>query len=112
MPFQVAIGAGGGRIVRQLLPESMLLAAAGAVVGVLAAYAFVRLLLRIGASQLPRLEAVSFDGPVLLFALAALVVSGLLVGFAPALRLAATDIKSLMNEGGRSSSGLGTTRWL
>jgi len=109
---RVAIGAGRGRIVRQLLTESMLLATAGAVVGILAAYAFVRLLLRIGASQLPRLQAVTFDGPVLLFALGTLVVSGLLVGFAPALRLAGTDIKSLMNEGGRSSGGPGTARWL
>ena len=53
------------------------------------AYAFVRLLLTLGASQLPRLDAVAFDGRVLLFALAALLVCGVLVGFAPALRLAA-----------------------
>jgi predicted permease len=110
---RVALGAGRGRIVRQLLTESLLLAAAGAVVGIIAAYAFVRLLLRVGAERLPRLDAVSFDGPVLLFALAALVVSGLLVGFAPALRLAASDIKTLMNEGGRTGSeGRGTARWL
>jgi predicted permease len=113
MAVRVALGAGRGRIVRQLLTESILLATAGAVVGVLAAYAFVRLLLAIGASRLPRLDAVSFDGRVLLFALAALVVSGVLVGFAPALRLAATDVRALMNESGRSSSGgRGTARWL
>jgi predicted permease len=113
MAVRVALGAARGRIVRQLLTESILLATAGAVVGVFAAYAFVRLLLRIGASQLPRLDTVSFDGRVLLFALAALVVSGVLVGFAPALRLAATDVKTLMNESGRSSSGgRGTARWL
>lgn len=113
MAVRVALGAARGRIVRQLLTESILLATAGAVVGVFAAYAFVRLLLTIGASELPRLDAVSFDGRVLLFALAALVVSGVLVGFAPALRLAATDVKTLMNEGGRSSSGgRGTARWL
>src|SRR5262245_8830199 len=113
MAVRVALGAGRGRIVRQLLTESILLATAGAVVGIFAAYAFVRLLLAIGASQLPRLDAVSFDGRVLLFALAALVVSGVLVGFAPALRLAATDVRALMNESGRSSSGgRGTARWL
>jgi len=110
---RVAIGAGRGRIVRQLLTESMLLATAGAVVGIFAAYAFVRLLLQMGASRLPRLDALSFDGPVLLFALVTLVVSGVLVGFAPALRLAATDVNTLMNEGARSSSGgRGTARWL
>ena len=77
MAVRVALGAGRGRIVRQLLTESILLATAGAVVGVVAAYAFVRLLLTIGASQLPRLDALSFDGRVLLFALAVLVVQRL-----------------------------------
>jgi putative ABC transport system permease protein len=113
MAVRVALGAGRGRIVRQLVTESLLLAAAGALVGVFGAYALVRLLLTLGASQLPRLDAVSFDGRVLLFALATLGVCGVLVGFAPALRLAATDVNALMNEGGRSGSGgRGTARWL
>jgi putative ABC transport system permease protein len=110
---RVAIGAGRGRIVRQLLTESMVLATTGAVFGGFTAYGFVRLLLRMGAAKLPRLDALSFDGPVLLFALGTLVVSGVFVGFAPALRLAATDVNTLMNEGARSSStGRGTARWL
>ena len=113
MAVRVALGAGRARIVRQLLTESLIIATAGALVGVFAAYAFVKALLSIGASQLPRLDAVSFDGRVLLFALATLVVSGLLVGFAPALRLAATDVRTLMNESTRSASGgRGTARWL
>ena len=113
MAVRVALGAGRGRIVRQLLTESALLATAGAVVGLLVAYAGVRALLVIGAAKLPRLEAVAFDGRVLLFALAALIVSGVLVGFAPALRLAATDVKTLLNESGRSASGgRATGRWL
>lgn len=113
MAVRVALGAPRGRIVRQLLTESLLLAVAGAVLGVAVAYAFVRLLLAFGASQLPRLERVAFDERVLLFALVTLFVTGVLVGFAPGLRLAATDVKSLMNESGRSSSGgRGTARWL
>lgn len=111
--IRVALGAPRRRIVRQLLTESLLLATIGAVAGVAAAYALLRLLLVLGASQLPRLDAVSFDGAVLIFAVAALVLSGLFVGFAPALRLAVTDVNALMNEGGRSgSSGRGTGRWL
>ena len=113
MAVRVALGAGRGRIVRQLLTESALLATAGAVVGLLVAYFGVRLLLVIGAATLPRLDAVPFDGRVLMFALTALIVSGILVGFAPALRLAATDVKTLLNESGRSTSGgRGTARWL
>jgi putative ABC transport system permease protein len=113
MAVRVAIGAPRARIVRQLLTESVLLAAAGAVLGVLLAYAGVRALLTLGASKLPRLDVVTFDTPVLLFTLLALVVSGILVGFAPALRLAATDVRTLMNESTRSATGArGTARWL
>jgi predicted permease len=110
---RIALGAGRGRITRQLLTESVVLAAFGAIVGVFAAFALVRLLLTLGASQLPRLDTVAFDGRVLLFALTTLVAAGVLVGFAPALRLATAELNPLMNEGGRSGSGgRGTARWL
>lgn len=113
MAVRVSLGASRGRIIRQLLTESILLSTAGAIVGAAAAYGFVRLLLAVGAAQLPRLDQVAFDGRVLLFALVLLIASGVVVGFAPALRLAATDVKTLINESGRSTSGgRGTARWL
>ena len=113
MSVRIAIGAPRSRIVRQLLTESVLLSTLGAVLGVALAFAGVRMLLALGASKLPRLDAVTFDARVLLFSLAALVVSGVLVGFAPALRLASTDVRTLLNEATRSSTGgRGTGRWL
>lgn len=102
---RTALGAPRGRIVRQLLTESLVLAFAGTLAGLFVAFAGVRLLLYLGASELPRLQAVPFDVRVLLFALAALVVTGLLIGMAPALRLARTDLRALLNESGRSATG-------
>ena len=113
MSVRIAIGAPRGRIVRQLLTESVLLSALGAALGVALAFVGVRALLALGASKLPRLDAVTFDARVLLFSLIALVVSGVLVGFAPALRLASTDVRTLMSEATRSATGgRGTARWL
>ena len=113
MAVRVSLGAGSGRIVRQLLTESVVLATAGSILGIAVAYLGVRALMSLGASKLPRLDSVTFDGTVLLFALFTLLVSGLLVGLVPALRLARTDVRTLMNESSRStSSGRSTGRWL
>lgn len=113
MAVRAALGAGWGRLVRQLLTESMVLAAAGTIVGVGIGALGLHALLSIGASKLPRLDAVPFDRRVLLFSLAMLVVTGAIIGLAPAVRLLRSDMKSLMNESSRSASaGRGTTRWL
>ena len=113
MAVRAALGAGWGRLVRQLLTESMVLAVGGTIVGVAIGALGLRALLAIGASKLPRLDAVAFDTRVLIFALAVLVVTGAIIGLAPALRLLRSDMKTLMNDSSRSASaGRGTTRWL
>ena len=109
---RVALGAGGGRIFRQLLTESLVIAAAGAIGGIGVALIGQTVLLRAGASELPRLADVSVDLTVLLFAVAVTLVTGLVVGFAPALRLARTDVRSLVNEAARGGAQGPTTRRL
>jgi putative ABC transport system permease protein len=111
MALRSALGAGQGRIVRQLLTESMVLAAVGAVVGFALAAISVRLLLVLGGSSLPRLESVPIDTTVMLFGFGVLTLSGLLMGIMPAWRLARADVRTLLNESTRStSSGAATSR--
>lgn len=100
-----ALGASRGRVIRQLLVESAVLAAAGGVVGLALAYMSVRSLLSMGASQMPRLEGVPFDARVVLFTVAVLIATALVIGLVPAWRLARVDLRSLLNAGGRTSSG-------
>jgi predicted permease len=113
MAVRAALGAGWGRLVRQLLTESLLLAIAGTIAGVAVGAVGLRALLAFGASRLPRLDAVSFNADVLLFSLAVLVVTGAIIGLAPAVRLLRSDMKTLMNDSSRSATaGRGTARWL
>ncbi|HET9371393.1 MAG TPA: ABC transporter permease, partial [Vicinamibacterales bacterium] len=110
---RVALGAGRWRILRQLFTESLVLGLAGAIGGVIVAYGGLRLLMSAGAGQLPRLNDLRLDAATMLFSLAASVVTAVLVGFAPALRLARTDVKTLVNETGRGgAAGPATHRLL
>jgi putative ABC transport system permease protein len=111
MALRTALGAGQGRIIRQLLTESMVLAAGGAALGFALAALAVRLLLALGGSSMPRLDTVPIDTRVLLFALGVLTVSGLIMGIMPAWRLSRADVRTLLNESTRStSSGVATSR--
>ena len=108
---RTALGASHTRIIRQLLTESFVVTLFGAIAGLACAFAGVRALQTLGASKLPRLESVPFDAHVLGFASLVLVISAVMLGVAPAVRLAGTDLKTLMNESGRSTTGgRGTAR--
>ncbi|HET7459135.1 MAG TPA: ABC transporter permease [Gemmatimonadaceae bacterium] len=87
LAVRAALGAGRGRIARQLLTESLLLSLIGGAVGVAVAAAAVPLVRRTGSVTIPLLAELRLDWRVLGFALAACVVTGLLFGLAPAVRL-------------------------
>jgi putative ABC transport system permease protein len=102
---RIAMGASRSRIVRQLLTESGLLALVGASAGVLIAWGSIAWLLRIGGSAVPNISPVTVDWRVLLFAAALAVLSGVLFGLAPAFQTARIDLRTVLNEAARGSTG-------
>lgn len=99
-----ALGAGRGRLVRQLLAESLVLALGGAAVALGLAAAVLRLLQRWGAASVPRLQAVALDAPVLAFTLAAAALTALVFGLLPALR-ATEGVQAGALRSGRGNAG-------
>jgi predicted permease len=104
---RTALGASWQRVVRQLLTESLLLGLLGGAAGLIIAQAALRVVKTINPGNIPRLEAITLDGTVLLFTFAIAIVTGLLFGLAPALRAARVDLSSSIKAGGRSSQGEG-----
>ena len=110
-----ALGARRGRLVRQLLTESVVLAVAGGLAGILLAMVINHLTARTGAAMLPTGEGVSLSLSVLAFALGLTLFTSLLMGLLPALRLAsdgiATETRS-SERGGEAPNRRATWRWL
>ena len=104
LAVRAALGADSRRIVRELLMESMTLAVAGGVVGLGLAFAAVRLLVALEPGNLPRLRDITVDVPVLIFAVALTLLSGLLFGVIPALKQAGAQIATTLRAGGRTAS--------
>jgi putative ABC transport system permease protein len=101
--IRTAIGASRGTVVRQVLTESLVLAAAGCAVGVLVAIACVNLLLPLAGDNIPRLTQAAVDGNVLAFSVALALLTSLLFSAAPALRLARTELAGPLKEASRGS---------
>ena len=106
MAVRMALGAGRGRILRFVLAEALVLGVAGGLLGLLVCYSGIDLIQRWAPGNLPRLGEVSVSLPVLGFALATSLGTGLLFGLIPALRAARVESQDALGEGGRAV-GLG-----
>jgi len=102
LAMRMALGAGRGRLVRQCLTESAVLALVGGALGVVLAALGLRPFVAFWPGSLPRAEEVTLDWQVLLFALAVSLATGLFFGLAPALRVPVTNLEMRLRAGGRT----------
>jgi predicted permease len=103
MAVRTALGASRGRIVQQMLTESLLLALFGSIAGLATAAITLKAVLRFVPANLPRLSEVNIDWRVLGFALLISLVTGLLFGLAPAIHSSKAGLATTMREGSRGS---------
>jgi predicted permease len=104
LAVRAALGASTGRIVRELMMESLTLALVGGAVGLGLAFAAVRLLVALAPGNVPRLQDITIDLPVLIFALVVSLLAGLLFGLLPALKQAGAQLATTLRAGGRTAS--------
>ena len=108
--LRVAFGAERGRLVRQLVTESLVLAGAGALLGVGLAMVGIRVLLGLAPVALPRGDAITLDGAVLGVVAAVSILTGILFGLAPIVRLLGSDVHTAIRDGARSTAGASKSR--
>jgi len=107
MAIRQALGAPRKRLVRQLLTESLLLSVVGGIAGVAILFVTKAFLLRILPDNLPRLNEISVNWAVLLFAVVASFAAGAVFGLAPALHAGRLDLNQALRQEGRGSAGSG-----
>jgi len=113
MAIRTALGAGGWRVVSQLLSESVLLALMGGAAGLLIAKWALYMVHSVNPGNIPRLDAIHINGAVFAFTFAVSLVTGVLFGLAPAWRALAIDLNTSLKSGGRTgqtSGGMGLGR--
>jgi putative ABC transport system permease protein len=101
---RTALGAGRGRLVRQLLTESLVLAITGGLAGIVVAYWALQLLVGAAPENLPRLNDITLDWRVALFAFGATLAVGVLFGLAPGLSASKPELNLDLKDGGRTGT--------
>ena len=104
LAVRTALGAGRGKLIQQLLTESLVLAVAGGAIGLLVANWALDLLVSVAPDNLPRLDEVALDWRVALFSFAATIVVGVLFGLAPAMQSSRPELNNDLKDGGRSGT--------
>ena len=103
--MRVALGAARSRLIRQLLTESLLLAALGGTLGIVVAEFGVEALVALSPAGLPRVDAITVNGKVFAFALGVSALAGVLVGLVPALHASRGDLATGIQQGSRRTAG-------
>ena len=112
LAIRTALGARRGRLIRQIITETFVLALTGSALGLLLAFWATEFFTQLAGATIPRPEAIAIDGPVLLFTLGIAVVAAALAGVIPALQASRAAVREHLQEGGREggSGGSRTTR--
>ena len=110
LAIRTALGARRWRLARQIVTETMVLALAGSVLGLVFAYWATGFFITLGGDTIPRPEAIGIDGRVLLFTLALAIVSALIAGLIPALQASRSAVSDHLREGGREGGAVASRR--
>ncbi len=105
LAIRTALGATRGTLVVQMLAESVVLSVAGGALGLLLAYGAIRALVALNPSNIPRVEEIRIDTPVLLFTTIISLFTGLAFGILPSLHASRANVQAGLREGGRSNVG-------
>jgi predicted permease len=107
LAVRTALGAGRGRVVQQLLTESLILSAAGGVIGLALAQGGLQGASSMLRTQVPRADEIALDWRVAMFVAGASIVTAILAGAVPALRASHGQLTEALKEGGRNDAGVG-----